>query len=91
MGETIYFAGDPGHTLTVDLYRNFVLHDKKRGYLHLKESDQQLLKIETLMDRNPSEVPAEIKFLLEYNIDGLCCSSIDTQQCWVWWLQQKLQ
>ena len=40
-------------THTQWIYRNFVLHDKKRGYLRLKERDKLLAKIETLMNTAP--------------------------------------
>ena len=33
------------------IYRNFVLHDRKRGYLRLKERDQLLLDLAVLMWR----------------------------------------
>ena len=65
------------------IYCNFVLHDRKRGYLRLKERDQLLLEIEQLMETDPSEVPPESQFLLEFDVDGLCRSSFDNQQYWV--------
>jgi hypothetical protein len=65
------------------IYRNFVLHDRKGGYLRLKEREQLLLDIELLMDSDPSTVAPESKFLLEFDIDQLGHSGFEAQQYWV--------
>ena len=65
------------------IYRNFSLHDRQRGYLRRKARKEILAEIETLADTNPDEVPAESKFLLEFDYDRLCKIDLDKQVYWV--------
>ena len=53
------------------IFRNFSLHDRQQGYLRRMERVEILKKIEELADRNPDEVPAESRFLLEFDMDQL--------------------
>ena len=61
------------------VYRNCSLHDRQRGYIQRKARKEILAEIETLADTNPDEVPAESKFLLEFDYDRLCRIDLDKQ------------
>jgi hypothetical protein len=39
------------------LYRNFTLHNKSRGYLHLQRQKEVLTELDHLMDTNPDNIP----------------------------------
>lgn len=65
------------------IFRNFTLHDKRRGVLVNKEKREMLVRIESLAGTNPDEIPEESKFLLEFDLDMLCKSDLDTQTYWV--------
>ena len=65
------------------LYRNFTLHDTTRGYLRLKERQNVLIQIDQLLEVDPNNIPAESRFLLEMDFDGLYQSSFEKQAYWV--------
>ena len=65
------------------IYRNFSLHDKRRGYLRRQDMKEMMVKIESLLDTRPDEVPAESKFLLEFDHEDLARSNIHDQTYWV--------
>ena len=65
------------------VYRNFVLHDKTRGYLRLKERKEVLREIDELLEMDPDKLPEESKFLLELDFDNLYNSSFERQSYWV--------
>ena len=64
-------------------FRNFTLHDQVRGYLRLQERKEVLREIDRLVHLDPSEVPAESRFLLEFDFDALYQSSYEKQSYWV--------
>ena len=61
------------------MFRNFVLHDRVRGYLRLKERKSVLQEIERLVECDPDEIPQESKFLLEMDFQTLYNSSFEKQ------------
>ena len=65
------------------MYRNFTLHDKTNGYLRLTARRDVLLEIEKLAELDPEKLPAESRFLLEMDFDGLYRSSFERQSYWV--------
>lgn len=65
------------------IFRNFTLHDQVRGYLRLQERKEVLREIDRLIDLEPTEVPAESRFLLEFDFDSLYRSSFEKQSYWV--------
>ena len=65
------------------MFRNFVLHDRVRGYLRLKERKSVLQEIERLVECDPDEIPQESKFLLEMDFQTLYNSSFEKQSYWV--------
>ena len=65
------------------LYRNFTLHNTTRGYLRLKERQNVLIQIDKLLEVDPINIPAESRFLLEMDFDGLYQSSFEKQAYWV--------
>ena len=65
------------------VYRNFTLHDKTNGYLRLTARRDVLLEIEKLAELDPDKLPAESRFLLEMDFDGLYRSSFERQSYWV--------
>ena len=65
------------------VFRNFVLHDRTRGYLRLQERKEVLLEIEKLVDMDPDKLPEESRFLLEMDFDSLYRSSFERQSYWV--------
>ena len=52
------------------IYRNSSLHAKRRGYLRRQDMKEMMVKIKTLLDTRPDEVPTESKFLLEFDLLG---------------------
>ena len=65
------------------VYRFFPLHDRQRRHLRQKARKEILVKIETLADTIPDEVPARRNFLLEFDYDQLCEINLDKQKYWV--------
>jgi hypothetical protein len=65
------------------IFRNFTLHDQVRGYLRLQERKEVLREIDRLIDLEPTEIPAESRFLLEFDFDSLYRSSFEKQSYWV--------
>jgi hypothetical protein len=65
------------------IFHNISLHDKIKGYLHKKTSDEIGLELETLAGTAPEDVPAESKFLLKINFSNLTKSHIKSQKYWI--------
>ena len=65
------------------IYRNFSLHDKRRGYLRRQDMKEMMVKIETLLDTRPDEVSMESKFLLEFDHGRVARSNMHNQTYWV--------
>jgi hypothetical protein len=61
------------------LYRNFTLHDKTRGYLHLQGEKEVLKEVNHLMDTNPDEIPQGSQYLLEMDFTSLYNASFEQQ------------
>ena len=61
------------------IYRNFSLNDKRRGYPRRQDTKVMMVKIETLLDTRPDEVPTESKFLLEFDHGTLAQSNMHDQ------------
>jgi hypothetical protein len=59
------------------LYRNFTLHYKTRGYLHLQHRKDVLKEIDRLMDTNPDEIPQGSQPLLEIDFTSLYNASFE--------------
>jgi hypothetical protein len=65
------------------VFRNFVLHDKTRGYLRLKERKEVLMEIDKLLEMDPDKLPEDSKFLLELDFETLYNLSFERQSYWV--------
>ena len=65
------------------IYRNFTLHERRRGLLALKAREQVLTDIRNLMDTDPEEVPAASRYLLELDFSHLADSVNEDQAYWV--------
>ena len=65
------------------VFRNFTLHDHQRGLLRWNKREEILAEIENFADTNPEDVPAESRFLLEFDYGALGRADLDTQQYWV--------
>ena len=65
------------------VFRNFSLHDHQRGLLRRNKREEIFAEIEQLADTSPDEVPAESRFLLEFDLGALGRADLDTQLYWV--------
>ena len=65
------------------LFRNFSLHNKIRGHLHLSHRADVLAEIATLSNSRPEDIPEESKFLLELEVVELDRASLSQQEYWV--------
>jgi hypothetical protein len=65
------------------LYRNFTLHNKTRGYLHLQHRKEVLKEVDCLMDTNLDEIPQGSQYLLEMDFTSLFNASFEQQSYWV--------
>jgi hypothetical protein len=71
------------------IFRNYTLHDKQRGYLHLRLRSEVLRKkevlreIHELLETPPSEVPPESQYLLELDHSAMYKVSYEEQAYWV--------
>lgn len=65
------------------LLRNFMLHDFKSGFLHLKHRIDILYRIEELSHTQEHEIPDESHFLLEIDTNQLANGDRDGQEYWV--------
>ena len=63
--------------------RNITLHDKLRGTLFLRKREDVLKELDSLIETDPEELPAERRFLLEFDFDSLYRSSFENQTYWV--------
>ena len=61
------------------LFSTITLHDKARGTLRLKKRKDVLNEVGQLIETDPSYVPAESCFLLEFNFDSLYRLSFGNQ------------
>ena len=65
------------------IFRNISLHDKINGYLHKKKAEEIALKLESLAEIAPEDVPAKSQFLLEINFSELSKSHTESQKYWI--------
>ena len=65
------------------IFRIYTLHDKQRGYLHLRLRSEVLRKIHQLLETPPSEVPPESQYLLELDHSAMYKVSYKEQVYWV--------
>ena len=65
------------------VYRNFTLHDKSKGLLHLQRRNDVLMEIDRLVQLRPEDLPEESKFLLEIDLKSLQHSGYERQAYWV--------
>ena len=65
------------------IFRNITLHHRTQGYLRLKEREDVLKQIDTLIETDPGAVPEASKFLLEFDHNALYRSSFEHQVYWV--------
>ena len=49
------------------VYYNFSLRDYQTGFLRRKDLKALMVKMETLLDTRPDEIPEDSKFLLEFD------------------------
>jgi hypothetical protein len=64
------------------IYRNISLHDRRHGYLHMKNAKENMCDIESLSSLAPEDVPKASHFLLEINFTELTKFHIETQKYW---------
>jgi hypothetical protein len=57
------------------IFRNVTLRDSIRSTLRLRKRKEFLWEVEALLEMDPLGVPAESKFLLEFDFDSLYQSS----------------
>ena len=62
------------------VFCNFSLRDHQRGLLRRHQHEEKLAKIKQLTDTSPDEVPAESRFLLEFDLSAFRNADLDTQQ-----------
>jgi len=63
--------------------RDITLHDKLRGNLFLRKREDVLKESDSLIETDPEEIPADRRFLLEFDFDSHYRSSFETQTYWV--------
>jgi hypothetical protein len=61
------------------IFHNCTLHDKQRGYLHLRLRSEVLREIHVLLETSPSEVPPESQYLLELDHSAMYKASSEEQ------------
>jgi hypothetical protein len=64
------------------IYSNFLLHDRRQGYLHTKSAEEIMREIESLSSLAPKDVPKASRFLLKINFTELSKFHIETQKYW---------
>ena len=65
------------------VYQNFSLHDKQNGHLRRKDTKEIMVKIETLLNTRPNEIPEDSQYLLEFDHGRLERSNIHRKTHWV--------
>ena len=66
------------------IFRNFTLHDKQHGHLAMLRREELAQEIERLQSLDPADVPADSRFLLDFNIDDLAEGDIGMQEEWIY-------
>jgi hypothetical protein len=65
------------------IFRNYTLHDKQWGYLHLHLRSEVLHEIHKLLETSPSEVLPESQYLLELDHSAMYKALYEEQAYWV--------
>ena len=65
------------------IFRNFMLHNRTLGYLHLTDRLNMIQEIEHLLETREDEVPHDPQFLLEFDIQDISGMNFDSQNYWV--------
>ena len=65
------------------IFRNFTLHDKRKGWLRRKELHDIMVKIDQLRETDIDDIPVSSRFLLEMDYDNLMKSNIHNKTYWV--------
>ena len=65
------------------IFRNYTLHDKQRGYLHLRLRSDILRKIHKLLETPPLDVPLESQYLLELDHSSMYNARYKEPAYWV--------
>jgi hypothetical protein len=65
------------------IFRNLTLHDRQHGHLANLRREQLAEEMELLHSMVPDEVPAESRFLLDFDPDDLAEGDISRQEHWI--------
>jgi hypothetical protein len=65
------------------LYRNFSLHNKLKGHLHLSHQAAVLEEIANLATTSPEDIPEASRFLLEIDLINIDKSPLTQQEYWI--------
>jgi hypothetical protein len=65
------------------LYRNFSLHNKIKGHLHLSHKAAVLEEIANLVTTPPEDIPEASQFLLEIDLLNIDKSTLTQQEYWI--------
>jgi hypothetical protein len=65
------------------IFHNLTLHDKQQGHLAMLRHEELAEEMERLQSMDPTEVPAESQFLLNFDIDDLAEGDIANQEHWI--------
>ena len=65
------------------IFRNLTLHDKQHGHLALLKREELAQEITRLQALDPSDVPPESRFLLDFDISDLAEGDINRQELWI--------
>ena len=61
------------------IFRNVTLRDSICGTFWLRKQEEVLREVDSLLEMDPLEVPAEKKILLEFDFNSLYQSSLEQQ------------
>ena len=65
------------------IVRNITLHDRQHGHLANIRREELAAEMERLHSLDPSEVPEESRFLLDFDIDDLAEGDVAKQEHWI--------
>lgn len=65
------------------IVRNITLHDGQHGYLANLRREELAEEMERLHSMDPTEVPEESRFLLDFDIDDLAEGDVANQEHWI--------
>jgi 2-iminoacetate synthase ThiH len=79
--QFIYILIKISHTHWI--FRNLTLHDRQIGHLAKLPRNTLAEELERLHSLSPEDVPEEIRFLLDFDIDDLAEGDISAQKHWI--------